>query len=179
MIFNRVELARTALDKAVQVRDEAGFNDRVPICVYDLCRKHSLDVRFVDVNMEGMYVRKEPPEILLSSLRPLARRAFTCAHELGHHVFGHGSTIDELKDEAEKGGVNPEEFLVDSFAGHLLMPKIAVRKAFALRSWQETSASPEQIYAIACSLGVGYETLCTHMTFGLRLLSTERADGLR
>jgi Zn-dependent peptidase ImmA (M78 family) len=174
----RVNLARQALEKSVEVREEAGFNDRTPVCVYEVCRKLGVEVRFVGVSMEGMYRKGNPPQILLSALRPLARRVFTCGHELGHHVFGHGSTIDELKEEAASGAFNPDEFLVDTFAGHLLMPKIAVRKAFVLRGWTPETATPEQVYTAACSLGVGYATLATHLSYGLKLITPARTAEL-
>ena len=38
---------------------------------------------------------------------------YNCAHELGHHVFGHGSSIDELREESKASVKNPKEFLVD------------------------------------------------------------------
>ena len=58
-------------------------------------------VRFNNINMEGMYQRGLPPRIHLSARRPLPRRAYNCAHELGHHVFAHGSSIDELREDAK------------------------------------------------------------------------------
>src|SRR3546814_6969436 len=50
----------------------------------------------------GMYQRAPPPRIHLSARRPLPRRAYNCAHELGHHVFAHGSSIDELREDAKE-----------------------------------------------------------------------------
>lgn len=82
-----------------------------------------MKVQFLnDINTEGIYATRPKPMILISSLRPLSRRAFTCAHELGHHFFGHGSTIDELKEESESVDFQPHEFLADTFGGFLLMP---------------------------------------------------------
>ncbi len=178
MTPNRTSLARQALVKSVEVREEAGFNDRTPLCVYEVCRRLKVEVRFVDVSMEGIYYRAKPPRIMLSALRPLPRRAFTCAHELGHHVFGHGSTIDELKQEPRGGMCIPNEFLVDAFAGYLLAPKIAVCKAFVLRNWDPQSALPHQVYTVACSLGMGYETLATHLAYGLKMITPARAAEL-
>jgi hypothetical protein len=129
--------------------------------------------------MEGIYATRPKPMILISSLRPLSRRAFTCAHELGHHFFAHGSKIDELKDEAESGEFQPNEFLVDTFAGFLLMPAQAVLRAFSSRGLDVATASSEQFYAIACSFGVGYETLIGHLEYSLRTLSADRAASLR
>ncbi|HEV3456478.1 MAG TPA: Zn peptidase, partial [Thermoanaerobaculia bacterium] len=62
--------------------------------------------------------------------------------------------------------------------GFLLMPKIAVRKAFVLRGWEPQKASPEQVYTVACSLGVGYVTLATHMAYGLKMITPARSAEL-
>jgi hypothetical protein len=143
-----------------------------PICIYELCDELKVQVRFVDINMEGAYVANTKPLILISALRPLPRRNFTCAHELGHHIFEHSSTVDELMKDREKvGGSDPNEFLVDCFAGFLLMPTLCVRKAFVSRGWSPKQATPVQIYTIACSLGVGYETVLNHMAYTLGMIS--------
>jgi len=175
----RKVLAQQAQQKAIDVRRNAGFDNKSPLCIYGLCDKLNVRVKFVDISMEGIYLREAEPIILLSALRPLPRRIFTCAHELGHHVFGHGSTIDELIEESERSqAFQPEEFLANSFAGFLLMPVLGVRKAFVSRGWNAASATPDQIFTIACSFGVGYETLITHIAYSLRMLSSSRASTL-
>jgi len=172
-------LAQQAQQKAIDVRRKAGFDHKSPLCIYGLCDKLNVRVRFIDISMEGVYLREAEPIILLSALRPLPRRIFTCAHELGHHVFGHGSTIDELIEESERSkAFQPEEFLANLFAGFLLMPVLGVRKAFVSRGWNADSATPEQVFTVACSFGVGYETLITHMAYSLRMISSSRASTL-
>jgi Zn-dependent peptidase ImmA (M78 family) len=137
-------------------------------------------VRFIDdVSMEGVYAALAKPKILISSLRPAVRRVFTCAHELAHHFFGHGSTIDELQDEVESGQFQPNEFVADAFAGFLLMPVQGVKRAFSSRGLGIATATPEQMYGVACSFGVGYETLIGHLEYSLKLLTTDRAAMLR
>jgi Zn-dependent peptidase ImmA (M78 family) len=166
--------------KSIDVRMEAGLDLMNPICIYGLCDSLKVKVRFVNINMEGAYVRGETPRILVSALRPLPRRNFTCGHELGHHVFEHGSTVDKLvKDREKTKNFNPEEFLVDSFSGFLLMPTLGVRKAFASRGWKADLATPLQVFTIACNFGVGYETLIDHMAFALEMISPQKADTLR
>jgi Zn-dependent peptidase ImmA (M78 family) len=178
--LNRTDLAKQALEKSLEIRDEHGYDFRSPLCVYELADRARVSVRFVDdVSMEGVYAALAKPKILLSSLRPAGRRAFTCAHELGHHFFGHGSTIDELKDDVESGEFQPNEFLADTFAGFLLMPAQAVMRAFSSRHLDVATATPEQIYAVACSFGVGYETLIGHLEYSLHHLTKERATALR
>lgn len=172
-------LAEEAKQKAIDVRRKAGFDLKSPLCIYGLCDKLNVRVKFVDISMEGIYLRDAEPVILLSALRPLPRRTFTCAHELGHHAFGHGSTIDELiEDSGNSKAFQPEEFLANSFAGFLLMPILGVRKAFVSRGWDAASATPEQIFTVACNFGVGYETLITHMTYALKMITSSRANSL-
>lgn len=172
-------LAKQALLQSEEVRRKFKLGSRGPICAFDLCEEMGLDVQFIDVSMEGMYVRDDPPAILISVLRPLPRRHFTCAHELGHHLFGHGTSVDGLSDESDgPRKFDPKEFLVNSFAGFLLMPMIAVRKAFASRGWQPDAATPLQLYTVACSFGVGYVTLVNHLAYSLGLLRKPRADAM-
>jgi hypothetical protein len=165
--------------KSIDVRLEGKLDLMSPICIYELCDEHKVQVRFVDINMEGAYVANTNPLILISALRPFPRRTFTCAHELGHHIFGHRSTVDQLiKDQEKTKGVDPNEFLVDCFAGFLLMPTLGVRRAFASRGWSPKDVTPMQIFTIACSFGVGYETLLNHMAYSLRMIGEDIGETL-
>ena len=115
-------LVTQGMQASIAARTRAGADLKSPICVYALCEAHGVTVRFNDISMEGMYDRSPKPRIHLSALRPLARRAFTCAHELGHHVFGHGSTIDELRDDHAKNAERPPaEIIADAFGAFVLM----------------------------------------------------------
>ena len=173
-------LAQEAMHKSIEVRTQTGFDLKSPICIYGLCDQLNVKVRFVDISsMEGIYYKEEKPLIFLSALRPFPRRAFTCAHELGHHIFGHGLRVDELIEDSEKSkDFNPDEFLVNCFAGFLLMPTLGVRKTFVDRGWNVACATPIQIFTIACNFGVGYETLINHMTYALKMLDSTQASSL-
>jgi len=176
----RTNLAKEALEKSLEVREAYGYDFRSPLCVYELADRAGVKVQFLDdISMEGVYVALATPTVLISSLRPLARRAFTCAHELGHHFFGHGSTIDELKDDAHNENFSPTEFLADTFAGFLLMPAQGVKRAFSSRGLAAASATPEQVYTIASSFGVGYDTIIGHLAHSLRHVKPAHADLLR
>lgn len=178
--FNRRALANQAMQAAIDTRAKAKLNQVSPICVYGLCEMLGVTVRFNNINMEGMYQRGTPPRIHLSACRPLGRRAFNCAHELGHHVFGHGSSIDELREDAKvQPWDDPKEFLADTFAGFTLMPIIGLRRAFSIRGWKPETATPAQIFTIACEFGVGYATLLTHLAYGVNMLSRGHATALQ
>ena len=175
---------------AIRLRQNANLGLDGPIDVYGLCEQLRVPFRFVDVSMEGMYQRTPTPYIILSALRPLARRVFNCAHELGHHAFGHGFTIDGLVQEhlaSVRAGARPaptrfqkppEEFLVDAFAGFLLMPTLALRKAYTVRGLRPETATPAEHFGVACHFGVGYTTLINHLTFGSKRLSSPCTEQL-
>jgi len=181
MTPSRTDLARRAVAKAAEVRDRFDIPPPAAVNVLDLCGERfspAITVRFKDISMEGVYLREDRAEIWLG-LRPLTRRVFNCAHELGHHVFGHGSTLDELQaDDAAERPFNPDEFLVNTFAAYLLMPRLAVASAFTTRGWKAEKATPEQCFIVSCSLGVGYETLATHLVYGLNLVTGTRSQAL-
>jgi Zn-dependent peptidase ImmA (M78 family) len=178
--FNRRVLATQAMQVAIATRAKAKLNQHGPICIYGLCETLGVMVRFNNINMEGMYQRGAPPRIHLSARRPLPRRAYNCAHELGHHIFGHGSSIDELRENAkDHPWEDPEEFLADTFAGFTLMPIMGLRRAFALRGWTSETATPTQMFTIACEFGVGYYTLLTHLSVGVNMISRARAAVLQ
>jgi Zn-dependent peptidase ImmA (M78 family) len=179
-MLDRRALTYEAAQEAADARDAAGVQQDVPICAYDLAHVLGASVRFVDVNMEGIYERGPPARILLSPHRPLVRRTFNCAHELGHHRFGHGSTIDELKSSSANKLQSelPEEVLANAFAGFVLMPGIAIQRALYRRSISPATATPIDLYKMACDFGVGYTTLVTHMTFSLDELSNRRRQEL-
>ena len=178
--FNRRALANQAMQAAIATRAKAKLDQHGPICIYGLAETLGVTVRFNNINMEGMYQRGAPPRIHLSARRPLQRRAYSCAHELGHHVFGHGSSIDELREDAkEYHWEDPKEFLADTFAGFTLMPIMGLRRAFATRGWTPETATAAQMFTIACEFGVGYGTLLTHLSAGVNMISRARAAALQ
>lgn len=165
--MNRRTLILDGAQAASDVREQLGLDQILPVDPYAIAEALDIRVRFLPVSMEGFYQKGTPPRIMLSALRPLARKAFTCAHEIGHYWFDHGSTIDELKSDDRQDSDIPEEILANAFAGFLLMPSIAMRRAFNSRGWKPATANPLQILTIASEFGVGYETLLTHLSMTL------------
>jgi Zn-dependent peptidase ImmA (M78 family) len=173
-------LARQALLQALTTRKKVGLAPTAPLCPFDLAEKLKIEVRFVDIpSMEGMYVKRTPPLILVAADRPAGRQVFTCAHELGHHEFGHGTradTLDLFSSPSRRS--DPDEYLANTFAGFLLMPKTAVMRGFSSRGWTPAKATPEQIYVVAGWLGVSYEALVTHLCYSLQALSDLQKETL-
>lgn len=172
-------LVMKGMQASISARTRAGLDLKSPTCIYTLCETHRVTVRFNDINMEGMYDRQPKPRIHISALRPLARRAFTCAHELGHHVFGHGSTIDELRDDQSGTSERPpNEVLADAFAAFVLMPTLGLREAFNRRKLDPNTASASDLFAIACNFGVGQATLVNHLSYSIQMISPVRRAAL-
>lgn len=159
-------LYKQGLLKAEDVRMKLELDPFEPVSIFDICDKLKVSVRIYDNNMEGVYsISKNGsyPTIIVSNQRPLPRRFFTCAHELGHHVFGHGSRFDEMMDISNNAtSKHPDEILVDAFAGHLLMPVAGIETEFIKRNWVIEDASPVQFFTIASLFSVGYGTLIFH-----------------
>ncbi len=74
MTVQHADLAREALDKSLEVREQAGIPFGTPLNVFDLCELLTprVRVRFADYSMEGCYCRSDRPLIEVSAL-PTAR----------------------------------------------------------------------------------------------------------
>lgn len=172
------ELILAGVEGADDLREELGLDPFAPVNPYAIAERLGIRVSFLEVSMEGFYANQNPPRILLSARRPVARRAFTCAHEIGHHHFGHGSIIDNLQEDDRADSQKPEEVLANAFAAFLLMPSVGVRGAFSRRNWDAKNAAPAELFAIACQYGVGYNTLVQHLCRGTRDIPASRRDSL-
>lgn len=175
--MSRQQLARIAIRASFEARHKAATPTADPICVYDLAESIGTKVLFVGgPSFSGMYA-KDNDYLLVPSERPPGRRAFTCAHELAHWWFNHGTRVEELDFDRSDNDV-PEEILANIFAAYLLMPRSAVTDSFARRRIACQDASELDIYSVACQLGVGYETLINHMRWSLNLIDHARMKDL-
>ena len=169
-------MAKSASTTSLRMRAAVHAKPWHAIDVFDLAHSVGVEVRFANIaSMEGMYLRRESPAILIASERPAGRQRFTCAHELGHHVFGDGSRIDELLESSSvRGRRIDEELRADMFAGLLLMPKTAVEHGFSVRNLSLKNASSTEVFRVACWLGVGYTTLLKHLNYALHIIPEDR-----
>lgn len=174
--MNKDELAKEAALAAARLRANLGIGPGDAVCPFDIAEKLEVPVRLVALpSLEGIYSPEPRPSILVSVERPAGRRRYTCSHEIGHHVFGHGLSLDELAGDTSIEAT-AEEFLAQRFAAALLMPKLAVEAAFARRGWSINAATPDMIFMVAQELGVGFTTLVGHLEQVLRRLTRGRAD---
>ena len=183
----RTDLAHEAMAAARRVRIQADVSADSPICIFDLVEnqfRDQIELRFKAApSLEGLYVRGEPAVgqssiIIVSALRPSGRQRTTCAHELGHHVFGHGSSIEKVIEDGSSQRFEPNEYLANSFASFLTMPKLGVLKAFADRKLKANAASATDVATVASQFGVGFTTIVNHLWHTLRVLPGEDANRL-
>ncbi len=172
----RRRLAIIAAKEAERVRSLAQLSRSAAADAIEVAIQCGCEVVFKSLpSLEGMY-SPQVPAIILGSERPAGRRAFTCAHELGHHVFNHGTNIEEISNDTNNSA---DELLADMFAAFLLMSQTAVLRTLKDRGWTASTLQPEQAYRLANFFGVGYGTIISHMEWSLKIMPTEHAEQLR
>jgi len=176
---NRIFIGRKTLRGALDVRNKAKCGFDTPASVYDIIEKLGISVWFHGGGSFGGMYSKETKTILVPSLRPMPRQRYTCAHELGHWYYGHGSKLDVYEDEYRCQAHDNEELMADLFAGHFLMPPGAVAKAFKIRSIDPERCSQFDFYRVVSQLGVGYGTLLNHMYWTQKNISRGAFDRLK
>jgi hypothetical protein len=80
--------------------------------------------------------------------------------------------------KTQPSSINHDEFLVDCYAGYLLMPRAVVINEFHRRNLNYKSYDPLHYYIVACAIGVGYSTLVHHMRSALGLINWQSGTGL-
>lgn len=181
-VRSRRDLALDSLRRALRLREEMDLEPQAPAPVFDVIDRLGIQLRFMPIpSLEGVYRAQPSPIILISSDRPPGRQTYTGAHELGHHVYGHGVAVDEASGGAEQelpASGDPKEYLADRFAGFFLMPKTTVKHGFRVRGWEPTECTPPQVYTVANWLGVGYAALVHHMRGSLGMLTYQQSTRL-
>jgi Zn-dependent peptidase ImmA (M78 family) len=170
-----------AAKAALEYRLRNGVALDAPCDIYELIVRQGVDLYFMDVkSLEGFYLSDGTAgRINLCAYRPAGLQRFTAAHELGHHVFGHGSTFDRELDYSDRfSSVAVEERLADLFGRFLLMPRPAVYKGFKNIGANLHQLSQKDVYRVASWLGVGYTTLLHQMRWSLQLLDQTQFDSL-
>lgn len=163
--------------KALKARKTfLGIAPHLPICPYALCEAIGFDLRFVNIpSFEGMYVANQKL-VLISAERPEGRKRFTCAHEIGHHVLGHGTVIDEI---IECGSNAQEEEEADFFGSMLLMPSSAISRSLLRYGVEANNITPKECYIFSKYFGVSYQAFVTHIFSNLRIVNYKHYQSLK
>jgi Zn-dependent peptidase ImmA (M78 family) len=106
----------------------------------------------------GFYLRQNGAlGICLNARHPETLQRYTCAHELAHHVLGHGSSLDERDEVDGWGGTSSvEERAAQVFAGNFLMPLGLVNRVMRRLGLYGKPLSAPDIYQISREMDVSF-----------------------
>jgi Zn-dependent peptidase ImmA (M78 family) len=117
---------RSPTDRALAERARLGLSSKTPIpdllgLVETVAQVPVILEQLGPRGIAGAYlVRRGVPFVLLNSTSPIVRLRFTLAHEYGHHVLGHGLSIDK---EITFDTTQPQkEVQANAFAAEFLLP---------------------------------------------------------
>ncbi len=124
-------------------------------------------------NLFGFYLRQgDALGICLNAAHPETLQRYTCAHELGHHLLGHESNLDDAADiDGLSGGTPSQERAAQIFAGNFLMPLGLVNRVLRRLGLYDEPLSVSDVYQVSRELDVSYTAAIW------RLRSLERIDG--
>ncbi len=110
---------------------------------------------FPDTMFDGAYAcRGNRCVILLNSAQYQPRIHFTAAHELGHHVLGHGSRLDlDIYSSPQQ----PEKD-ANAFAAQFLMPAASLKASTPIKG-----ADGTKVLRLAIKFGVSYEAMANRL----------------
>ena len=127
-------------------------------------------------------VNNEARGIIVTTKLGLPVQRFTVAHELGHLLLGHQSSLDETIGFAGRNGPPSrpvQEAAADTFASELLAPKRLLIASAKRHRWTTAKLHrPDHIYQLSLRLGISYQAACWALvTSGV--LTHAEADGLQ
>lgn len=104
------------------------WNYALPLNPVELANKLGVQIySSPDLGELSGYYDEEKRHIVVNANDGLLRQRFTVAHELGHHVMGHGSSPRDSTQKYSQRHYVPKEYEANAFAAELLMPEEAVR----------------------------------------------------
>ena len=109
-------------------------------------------------------IDQENRGIIVTTKLSLAVQRYTLAHELGHLLLGHESSLDETIDHSARDAPGPRstaEVAANTFAAELLGSKRLVLASAVRHRWNRQALhQPENVYQLALRLGISYQAAC-------------------
>jgi Zn-dependent peptidase ImmA (M78 family) len=120
----------------------------------------------------GFYLRQgDVAGIVVNSDHPESLQRFTCAHEIGHHILGHASHVDNASTLRQYAHIALQELQAQVFAASLLMPLPLVNRILA--DIKREHLSPADVYLFSREIGVSYSAAAWQLTQYHRLSSAD------
>lgn len=134
-------------------------------------------------NLLGVYKGKPDKGILITTNRRLPIQRFTAAHELGHHILGHGESYDsEDSINLARQSVRQcpfQEIEAEAFAAEFLLPKWLLIAMIKRQRWGRSDLTkPSTVYQLSLRAGVSYEATWRCLE-GHHLINRSTAETLK
>ena len=121
--------------------------------------------------------------IIVTTKLGLPVQRFTVAHELGHLLLGHRSSLDETIGFAGRNAPPSrpvEEAAADTFASELLAPKRRLIASAKRHCWTRAKLrQPAHIYQLSLRLGISYQAACWALVTAADVLTRAEAERLQ
>lgn len=137
-----------------------------------------LSSRPLGAGLFGFYLREgDASGIVLNAGHPEYLQRYTCAHELGHHVLGHRSHLDDRDDIiGDAPADRDDEHAAQMFAGNFLIPIQALNRVQRrLGIPRDQAPSAAEVYALSRELDVSFSATAWQLV-NLGRLSNRRAS---
>ena len=109
-------------------------------------------------------VNEEERGIIVTTKLGLPVQRFTLAHELGHMLLGHRTSLDRTVGFAGRNAPASrpsQEAAADTFASELLAPKRLLLASAKRHGWTKSKLHrPDSIYQLSLRLGVSFQAAC-------------------
>lgn len=171
--------AHTAAQR-LHARLHTNYNQ--PVDIFTVVKQHNiwLATQTLSGGLYGFYLREgDATGIVLNADHPETLQRYTCAHELGHHLLGHTSHLDERDDiHPPVIGDRMTELAAQAFAGAFLMPLQAVNRVLRrLGLAKDQRLDAADVYAVSRELDVSYSAAAWQLAT-LGKISNPTADRL-
>lgn len=172
--------ARMAAERELE---RLGVDKSRPIDIFKIIQEEGVWLMFQRLDtLYGAYLREgETAGILIHSRHPLSLQRFTAAHEFGHHVLKHGTSLDDaVYIERAMTSSSAEEIAADAFAARFLMPLQLINTVLVSMGLprEPGELTDIQAYRLALDMGVSYSAAVNQLV-ALKKIRPDVGDLLR
>lgn len=175
--MNWGEAHRIAMVAATHAHTDLHIDLDERVDVFDVIEINGLVLGFQPCpHLSGAYIAEPGAKagIIINANHPPGRQRYSAAHELGHHLLGHGTTVDPETEPLYRWGSGPppdREKVAEAFAAWFLMPRRLMRHCMEELGLQQPSADVD-VYRLSLRLGTSYEATARHLP-NLRLATDD------
>ncbi len=162
----RTEILR-AVSEAAAVFNEPPSGARTSFDVIGAVADRNIPLLFRPLDkLWGAFITVNDQErgIIVTTKLGLPAQRFTVAHELGHLLLGHRTSLDEtvgFEGRNAPASRPAHEAAADTFASELLAPKRLLLASATRHEWTRNKLhQPRNVYQLSLRLGISYQAAC-------------------